>query len=743
MTNIGKRLSKFDAVSRCAVFLLAAALWLTCSSVPDSCGDQYEVFDPKTQKCGSDGIVYDVCAGGKLVPAGTRCDVTPPDAEKYEVTVLSEGTGATGDGEYPVYAAVTVTAGTPQPGYRFKEWASPGAGVIFVPDSGSPRVMFSMPARAVTVTAVFEEIRQTEKRALTVSSVGTGASRDSVYAAGDTVAITAGAPPAGRQFIRWESSVAGVTFFPSANNVTVMFTMPDTALEVTAVFEEIAATARTITFDAGDGGTVSPENGSTNAAGKLASLPTPTKNGYTFGGWYRTQAGTGGTWTWVDTSTVFIEDAVINAMWTITSYTITYTLNGGTVSPANRTSYNVETESFKLTNPTKTDSIFVGWTMAAGAATMDTSVTIAKGSTGNRSYTANWLPAPANTYTLTLEKNPTAGGSTTPNGSRSGISADTTVTITATANPGYKFKNWTSADTAIHFGKADSVRTTFTMPARAVTITANFETTGADTAKYKVTVSSVGTGASDSGSYKANDTVKIKAGTPPPGKVFNNWTSSDSVSVKFNNANKDSTWFIMPAQAVTVTANFMDGFVDTRDNKKYKTAVIDGKTWMAENLNRDTLNSTGSWCYGNSADSCVKYGRLYNWNTASMVCPSGWHLPDTAEWNKLVKEAGGADDAGEKLKAAGGWNDGGNGTDEFKFSALPGGDRISSPVSFYGAGEYGYWWTDTEHESDKAYYLKMSYLGEEVDESNESKSYGYSVRCVKNDPVAPLSKAKR
>ncbi|MDR2591335.1 MAG: InlB B-repeat-containing protein [Chitinispirillales bacterium] len=739
-----KRLSKFDAVSRCVIFLFAAVLWLTCSSVPDSCGDQYEVFDPKSQKCGSDGIVYDVCANGNLVPAGTRCDVTTPDTVKYAVTVSSEGVGATGDGEYPLYAMVTVTAGTPPSGSQFIRWESSGDAVTFVPGADYPTVMFSMPARAVTVTAVFEEMPQTVKHAVTVESEGAGASRDSVYAAGDTVAITAGTPPSGRQFIRWVSSVAGVTFFPSANNVTVMFTMPDTVLKVTAVFEDISETAKKITFNAG----VSRDSGYTNAYGKLASLPTPTRNGYTFGGWFTTQADTGGTR--VDTSMVFNTDTVIYARWAITTYTITYTLNGGALDTANAnpTSYTIETDTFTLKNPTKTDSTFVGWT-GTNVTKADTVVTIAKGSTGNRSYTANWLPLPAggSTYTLTVNRNPAAGGSTTPNGSQSGISAGDTVRISATASSGYKFKNWTSTDTAIQFGKADSVRTTFIMPARAVTITANFE---ADTTatKYKVTVVSVGAGASDSGSYKANDTVKIRAGTPPAGKIFNNWTSTDSASVKFNNASKDSTWFIMPAKAVTVTANFTQTGKISSDSltykgKKYPTVEIGGKIWMASNLNYDTLDGTGSWCYDDDSTNCGKYGRLYNWNTAKAVCPTGWSLPDTSDWRKLVATVGGDTVAGEKLKAAtNDWKENGKGTDNFGFSALPGGRLL---IDFDEAGSAGYWWTAIAKDDDYAYNRIMSYSEKRVTDGNAKKEYGNSVRCVKNDPVPvpSLSKAKR
>ena len=70
------------------------------------------------------------------------------------------------------------------------------------------------------------------------------------------------------------------------------------------------------------------------------------------------------------------------------NYSISYTLNGGSVS-GNPTSYNVETASFTLKSPTRTEYIFTGWTGSNGS-TPQTNVTISKGSTGNKSYTANW-----------------------------------------------------------------------------------------------------------------------------------------------------------------------------------------------------------------------------------------------------------------------------------------------------------------------------------------------------------------
>jgi uncharacterized protein (TIGR02145 family) len=158
-----------------------------------------------------------------------------------------------------------------------------------------------------------------------------------------------------------------------------------------------------------------------------------------------------------------------------------------------------------------------------------------------------------------------------------------------------------------------------------------------------------------------------------------------------------------------------------------KTVVIGGQTWLAENLNREIGNS---WCYYNQNSNCDKYGRLYDFRTAKAACPSDWKLPDAEDWGRLVTAAGGRDSAGRVLKSKTGWYGGGNGTDDLKFSALPGGYR-DSIGSFYHAGDYGIWWTATEESIHDAYYRAMDYGYNYVSGSYHDKGYGRSVRCVK------------
>jgi uncharacterized protein (TIGR02145 family) len=166
------------------------------------------------------------------------------------------------------------------------------------------------------------------------------------------------------------------------------------------------------------------------------------------------------------------------------------------------------------------------------------------------------------------------------------------------------------------------------------------------------------------------------------------------------------------------------------DNYTYTggTVTIGGKVWMAENLNRATANSK---CYDNDASNCAKYGRLYNWSDAKSACPAGWHLPSDAEWTALTDAVGGASTAGTKLKATSGWYNDGNGTDQYGFSALPGGYG-NSGGSFVDAGNFGNWWSATENNANSAWFRFMDYYNENVIRNNYYKSYLYSVRCVQN-----------
>jgi uncharacterized protein (TIGR02145 family) len=180
-------------------------------------------------------------------------------------------------------------------------------------------------------------------------------------------------------------------------------------------------------------------------------------------------------------------------------------------------------------------------------------------------------------------------------------------------------------------------------------------------------------------------------------------------------------------------------FTDPRDNQTYNTVIIGEQEWFAQNLNHQINNS---WCYDNNSNNCNEYGRLYTWDAANNACPDGWHLPTNDEWKQLEMFLGMSQseadetgwrgtDEGKRLKSTTGWNSGGNGTNEVGFSALPGGYRTISG-SYYGLGNYGYWWSATEYSSSFAWRRSLDYDNDKVYRNISIKEHSFGVRCVRD-----------
>jgi uncharacterized protein (TIGR02145 family) len=153
---------------------------------------------------------------------------------------------------------------------------------------------------------------------------------------------------------------------------------------------------------------------------------------------------------------------------------------------------------------------------------------------------------------------------------------------------------------------------------------------------------------------------------------------------------------------------------------------------MAENLNYEI---EGSACPEGDNRNCSKYGRLYTWDMARTVCPEGWQLPDSADFEKLMVGVGGADVAGYALKSTSGWFKKGNGSDEFSFNALPAGYRLggseSAPGKFDGIGGYAHFWTATETPDGLAYYMLLDFSSKAAKLNAFGIDEARSVRCVK------------
>ena len=192
---------------------------------------------------------------------------------------------------------------------------------------------------------------------------------------------------------------------------------------------------------------------------------------------------------------------------------------------------------------------------------------------------------------------------------------------------------------------------------------------------------------------------------------------------------------------------------DTEGNV-YRIVNIGTQTWMAENLKPTKLNDgtsisiisdNASWLNSNSSGMCWfnnesgnknTLGALYNWYTVNTnkLCPTGWHVPNEAEWTILINYCGGLSQAGAKLKEKGlsHWNDPNLGaTDDFSFTALPSGMRYNSGT-FSNSGSLAVWWTSSESDNSNSWSFSAVSGAIFANKMTFTKQYGLSVRCIKD-----------
>jgi len=209
-------------------------------------------------------------------------------------------------------------------------------------------------------------------------------------------------------------------------------------------------------------------------------------------------------------------------------------------------------------------------------------------------------------------------------------------------------------------------------------------------------------------------------------------SSSDVKNSSSSNNNNGGSNVSPCPNASTIPVNAEGIGSVTCGGETYKTVKIGEQVWMAKNLN---YNAKGSKCYNNSDINCNTYGRLYDWETAKTVCPSSWHLPSHDEWTALIDFVGGTSTAGTKLKSKTDWESYNGipaGTDEYGFSALPGGSGGYSGSDFNHVGQTGAWWSSTENGSTIAWYSYMTYDYERFTDFLTNKHYFLSVRCLQD-----------
>ena len=227
--------------------------------------------------------------------------------------------------------------------------------------------------------------------------------------------------------------------------------------------------AQTITVSFVVNGGTSCANREYTVGGTYGSLPTTTKPGYAFGGWY-----TSSTFTTKVTagSTVSASVSTLYAKWTANTYSVSYAMNGGTHGTTHPTSTTYGT-AFKVSEPTKSGSTFAGWTVTIGLNTstakygtsstsQPTAITsssqkcqngtvgdiwflnLTATANGSVTLTANWTAVATTTYTVTY--NPGSFGT----GSQQTVTKTKDVALTLKGaiftRTGYTQTGWATSD---------------------------------------------------------------------------------------------------------------------------------------------------------------------------------------------------------------------------------------------------------------------------------------------------------
>jgi len=179
----------------------------------------------------------------------------------------------------------------------------------------------------------------------------------------------------------------------------------------------------------------------------------------------------------------------------------------------------------------------------------------------------------------------------------------------------------------------------------------------------------------------------------------------------------------------------------------YQTVKVGHQCWLKENLNTGTMipvskeqskkvGEIEKYCYNDDSANCATYGGLYQWDEAMQhnsestqgICPKGWHIPTLDELQALSTAV---NHDGNALKAVGQGLGDGDGTNSSGFSALLAGFRHFEGY-YDGLGTYVYIWSSIEGGPDTAYLLRLTSSNGKVYQYDSYKTYGHSVRCLKD-----------
>jgi uncharacterized protein (TIGR02145 family) len=283
-----------------------------------------------------------------------------------------------------------------------------------------------------------------------------------------------------------------------------------------------------------------------------------------------------------------------------------------------------------------------------------------------------------------------------------------------------------------------------------------------------------------SGSHNCGTTLEIIETSGEPGVQLKStltkgftFTPGDELMLVGYAGGLESGTIRKPNSVQNITFQFAHGIpcpglsTVTYEGKTYNTVQIMTQCWLKENLDiGNMINGTVAqsdnqviekYCFNDDVSNCTLYGGLYQWSemmnyisdsvSLQGLCPGDWHVATDLEWMVLEgtvdSQYGIGDpfwwhdgnrgyDAGKNLKSTSGWQNNGNGTDLYGFTALPGGIHHDDNT-FIGKTKYACFWTSSRSISVFASHARLiDYYYNLIYRDQYERTDARSVRCIKN-----------
>lgn len=476
------------------------------------------------------GTVVSTNATYSFTVNNSRTLVANYTAITYSITASASPTAGgtvTGTGTYNYNASVTVTA-TSSSCYTFTNWTENGTVV-----STNATYTFTATENR-TLVANFTQNTYVITASASPAEAGnvTGAR---TYSCGATATLSATANT-GYTFTKWTENNVQVS-----TNANYSFTVS----EARTLVANFSTNSYTITASANptDGGTIT--GGGTYLYGQTATLTATPATGYSFTNWTEN-----GTVVSTDESYAFTVtgNRTLVANFSTNSYTVSANVNptaAGTITGAGAYNHGA---TATLTATADDCYTFTNWT--ENGSVVSTSATYTFTVTGNRTLVANFS---INSYLISVSASPADYGSVTGAGT---YTCGTSAALTATANTGYSFTNWTENGTVVSTSAAYS----FTVSG-ARTLVANFSANS-----YVITVNTTGNGsATGGGSYDYGQTATLTA-VPADHYHFVSWNDGNTDNPRTVTVTGNTTYtasFAIDQHVIIVNSNPTEGGIAT------------------------------------------------------------------------------------------------------------------------------------------------------------------------------------